>query len=73
MTTDHIFVKQRSGASHQWLNHPANLQTNVPLGLNSSFEDMALIQRASYLPTWMKLSAAGGGSYGVGLGVGSGE
>jgi hypothetical protein len=73
LTTDHIFIKQRLGWPHWITNHPANLQTNVPKWLNSSFEFMPWYRRAAYLPTWMKTTAVGAGSYATGLFVGSGS
>lgn len=72
MTTDHILFKQRGNWPHSVLNHPANLQTNVPQWLNSTFEGMNPLQRAMHAPTWMKLGAGGVGSYGAGLAIGSG-
>jgi RHS repeat-associated protein len=67
LTTDHIFVKQRYDLPHSITNHPANLQTGVPKHLNSSFEFMNPLERATHLPAWMKVGAAGVGSYGTGL------
>ncbi len=72
LTTDHIFYKQRSNAPHNILNNPANLQTEVPQSLNSRFEFMGPLDRALYLPSWMKLGAASVVSYSSGLFVGSG-
>jgi RHS repeat-associated protein len=72
LTTDHIFIKQRYGLPHNITNHPANLQTEVSQSLNSQFEYMGALERALYLPNWMKLSAAGVASYSTGLAVGSG-
>lgn len=72
MTTDHIFFKQRSKLPHWILNHPANLQTNVPQSLNSAFEGMNAFQRAMHLPAWMKTGAAGVGSSAAGGATGSG-
>ena len=72
-TTDHIFIKRRRGLPHWITNHPANLQTGVPLWLNSKFETMSPLVRALYLPLWMKGAAAGAVSYGAGLIAGSGE
>ena len=69
ITTDHIFIKQRHGLPHWITNHPANLQTGVPLRLNQDFERMNAIQRAKHLPTWMKAGGAGVGSYGAGQAI----
>ena len=71
-TTDHIFYKQREGLPHATTNHPANLQTEVSQSLNSQFEHMGALERAWYLPGWMKTTGAGVLSYLAGLGIGSG-
>jgi RHS repeat-associated protein len=73
LTTDHVFIKQIAGRPHSITNHPANLQINVTQSLNSRFEYMGHLERALYLPTWMKLSAGAPFSYGLGLLVGPGE
>ena len=72
LTTDHIYRKQRYGLPHEKTNAPWNLQTNVPKWLNSEFEGMNKLQRAKYLPAWMKLGAGGVASTVTGWFVGSG-
>lgn len=67
MTTDHIFRKQKGPYSHEQLNVPWNLQTEVTQRLNSQFEYMGKLQRAMYLPAWMKVSTAGAASYATGM------
>jgi RHS repeat-associated protein len=73
LTTDHIFRKQRFDLPHEKTNVPWNLQTNITKSLNSRFERMSTLQRAMYLPTWMKLGAAGATSTATGWFVGSGS
>lgn len=73
MTTDHIFNKQRDGLGHMRTNAPWNLQINVKKSLNSSFEYMSTLERAVYLPNWMKLGATGGASSVAGMAVSSGS
>jgi len=62
LTTDHVLIKQAMNIRHSVTNHPANLQINVLQSLNSSFEYMRVLDRAAYLPNWMKLSAGGAAS-----------
>jgi RHS repeat-associated protein len=73
LTTDHIFRKQRYDLPHEKTNAPWNLQTHVTQRLNSKFEHMGALERAKYLPTWMKLGAAGAVSSVTGIFVGSGD